>query len=109
TGTLTFEQAFSRGSDVNPMAMRGAAGAARARQAELQGNARRPGGQAGQRVDAFVARRRQLLVTYAIQEIRSRRLTFASPVDVQRWAQTELISIIRRRAEELFGLRNLSN
>jgi hypothetical protein len=44
-----------------------------------------------------------------MQEIRSSRLTFSSPADVSRWAQDHLVAIIRRRAEELFGLRNMSN
>ncbi len=109
TGTLTIDQAFARESQVNPMTMTGAPAAARARQNELLGSAARPGGEAGTRVDQFVTRRRQLIIAFAMQEIRSRRLTFATPADVQAWARTGLVEIIRARAEELFGLRDLPN
>ena len=104
TGRLTFEQAFSRESAVNPMTMSGAPAATRAEEAAVRGTTQLPGGRVGQNAAQVSERRSELLITYALQEIEQRALTFGSADDVMDWARDFMMGLIRERAESLFGL-----
>lgn len=104
TGRLTFEQAFGRESPVNPMTMAGASAATRTEEAAVRGTipAGRPATQ--EQVATVMLRRSELIVSYALQEIERRKLTFGSVDDVMTWARTYMIDLIREHAENLFGL-----
>jgi hypothetical protein len=104
TGTLTFEEAYGRESEVNPMTMVGASAATRTEEAIVHGQGTQPGGRLGARVTEVSERRRDLLVVYALREIEQRDLTFGSQEDVMDWARDFLLGRIVEEAESLFGL-----